>query len=180
MQTEFVSRLPDLLQDALRIHFGSAIAPTEEATLVKILMRVMHESLDKSTTMDNEDRMRVVANSTTSTLVNFFTESGGCDLKSISEFCSRVASHAAGVHDELRKDYLTGLKGSAPASPYLSKTKGVYEYIRETLGIRMHGFENYSGFVNGLGVDDVSVGENISTIYEVCVHSTSQLLSCLY
>jgi phenylalanine ammonia-lyase len=167
LQVEFMARLPDLLRDALQIHFGSSIAPTKADALLKSLVRVMHEGLDKTATMDNEDRMRTVANSTASTLVNFFAESGG-DLKAINEFCSRVASHTAGIHDELRKDYLTGVKGAVPASPYLSKTKGVYEYIRETLGVKMHGIENYTGFVNGLSVDELSIGENISTIYEVC------------
>lgn len=168
LQAEFMSRLPDLVRDALQIHFGSSIAASEEDNLVNSLVRVMQESLDKSTTMDNTDRMQVAASSTTATLVKFFVgSSNGGDLKSISEFCSRVASHTAALHDELRKDYLTGVKGSTPASPYLSKTRSVYEYIRETLGIRMHGFENYSNFANGLGVDDVSIGENISIIYEV-------------
>jgi phenylalanine ammonia-lyase len=167
LQMEFMARLPELVGDALRIHFGSSITPVVEDILVKSLVRVMQESLDKSTTMDNEDRMRVVADSTTSTLVNFFAESDGCNLKKIHEFCSRVASHTAGVHDELRKDYLTGVKGTTPASPYLSGTKGVYEYIRETLGVKMHGYENYYGFANGLCVDELSIGENISTIYEV-------------
>ncbi|KAJ3568390.1 hypothetical protein NP233_g5747 [Leucocoprinus birnbaumii] len=166
LQTEFMARIPNILRDALHIHFGHSIAPNEEDNLVKDLVRVMHEGLDKTTTMDNEDRMRSAAHMTTPTLVKFFADSNGCDLKMINEFCSRVTSHAAGIHDELRKDYLTGVKGATPASPYLSKTKGLYEYIRETLGVRMHGYENYSGFVNGLGVDDVSIGENISIIYE--------------
>lgn len=172
-----MSRLPDLVQDALRIHFGLAIPSKEEETLVKSLVRVMRETLDRSTIMDNEDCMLAVANSTTSTLVKFFAESGNCDLKSLNEFCSRVASHSAGVQDELRKDYLTGLKGSTPASSYLSKTRVVYEYIRETLGVKMHGLENYSGFVNGLGVDAVSIGENISIIYEVGDLSTFMVKS---
>ncbi|KXN85379.1 Phenylalanine ammonia-lyase [Leucoagaricus sp. SymC.cos] len=166
LQAEFMARLPNLLRDALRIHFASKITLADEDVLVSSLIRVMHETLDKFTTMDNEDRMRAVADSTTSTLVNFFAESDGVDLKTINEFCSRVASHTAGIHDELRKDFLTGLKGATPASPYLSRTKAVYEHIRETLGVKMHGFENYTGFVNGLCVDELSIGEKISIIYE--------------
>lgn len=173
LRTEFLARLPDLIRDGLKIHFGASIPASEEDNLVKTLFYVMRETLDKSTTMDNVDQMRAVANSSTTTLVNFFVQqsqasetSSMLDFKAFSEFGSRIASHTAAYHDELRKDYLTGLKGPAPASPYLSKTKGVYEFVRVTLGVRLHGFENYSGFTNGLGVDDVSVGENISTIYE--------------
>lgn len=162
-----MAQVPGLLRNALQIHFGPCIAPTKEAVLVNSLVRAMQESLDRSTNMDNEDRMRVVANSTTSPLVNFFAESTECDIKSINEFCSQVATHTAGLHDELTKDYLTGVKGAAPASPYLNKTKGMYEYIRKTLGVKMHGYENYTGFVGGLCADELSIGENISIIYEV-------------
>ena len=160
-------QVPGLLRNALQTHFGYCIAPTEEGVLVNSLVRAMQESLDRSTNMDNEDRMRVVANSTTSPLVNFFAESAECDIKSINEFCSQIAAHTAGLHDELTEDYLTGVKGAAPASPYLNKTKEMYEYIRKTLGVKMHGYENYTGFVGGLCADELSIGENISIIYEV-------------
>ncbi|KAJ3513420.1 hypothetical protein NLJ89_g2951 [Agrocybe chaxingu] len=62
--------------------------------------------------------------------------------------------------------YLSGARGPAPASRYLNKTCPVYEFVRLTLGIRMHGSENYHHFVNGLGVEDVTVGQNISLIHE--------------
>lgn len=42
----------------------------------------------------------------------------------------------------------------------------VYQYIRTTLGVKMHGHENNTVFANGLGGDDVSIGENISAIQE--------------
>lgn len=163
-----MARMPDLIRDALRVHFGPSLTGTEEETLVKSLGRVTQESLDKSTTMDNMDRMRTVANSTTTTLVQFFSASAsGCELKTINEFCARVAYHSGALLDELRKDYLTGIKGNAPASPYLGKTRPVYEFVRETLGVKMHGSENYGNFANGLNADEVSIGENISTVYEV-------------
>lgn len=166
LQADFMAQLPDLLRDALQIHFGSYITPAEEGVLLNSLVRAMQESLDRSTTMDNEDRMRMVANSTTSPLVNFLAEYTECDVKPINEFCSRIATHTAGLYDELTRDYLVGVKGAVPASPYLGKTKGMYEYVRKTLGIKMHGYENYTGFASGLCVDELSIGENISIIYE--------------
>jgi len=35
-----------------------------------------------------------------------------------------------------------------------------------TLGIKMHGIENLNYFANGLGVDDLTMGQNISLIHE--------------
>ena len=136
----------------------------------------MKTTLNKTTTMDNVDRMHVVAASTTTIFVDFFAAEDVADasllssaLASISQFRSQVASRAAILLDQLRRDYLSGERGAAPATPYLSKTRSLYEFIRITLGIRMHGSENYSRFVNGLGVEDVSIGENVSVIYEVCL-----------
>ena len=72
--------------------------------------------------------------------------------------------------DELRRDHLSDSRGKGPASLYLNKTHPVYEFVRVTLGIWMHGFENYHRFSRGLGVEDITVGqpENISLIHEVC------------
>jgi phenylalanine ammonia-lyase len=44
----------------------------------------------------------------------------------------------------------------------------VYEFVRLTLGIKMQGAENYASFVNGLGVDEETIGQKVSLIHEVC------------
>lgn len=132
----------------------------------------MQETLDKTTTMDAVDQMRVVADSTTTVLVDLFTGSEALaseapSLSSIASFRSNVSSRATESLQQLRSCYLSGNRGAAPAALYLGKTRSLYEYVRITLDIRMHGTENYSGFTNGLGTDDVTIGQNISTIYEV-------------
>ncbi|KAF8867997.1 L-Aspartase-like protein [Gymnopilus junonius] len=53
-----------------------------------------------------------------------------------------------------------------PAAAELRKTMLIYKYIRKDLGIKMHGGENYVQFANGTGVEDVTIGYNISKIYE--------------
>ena len=134
----------------------------------------MSETLDATTTMDASDRMIKVAGSSTTCLVDFFTghnfveaTSMGVALTSIPAFRAQVASRANNLLVQLRADYLSGAKGAAPASHCLNKTRPIYEYVRITLGIKMHGSENNSMFSNGLGVDDVTVGQNISFIQEV-------------
>lgn len=128
--------------------------------------------------MDAAERMQKVAASTTIPLLDFFTGSSFCNpslvgpaLTSIPTFRAQVASRAFSLLDTLRKDYLSGARGAAPASPYLNRTRPVYEFVRLTLGIRMHGSENYHRFVHGLGVEDVTIGQNVSLIHEVRLHS---------
>jgi len=124
--------------------------------------------------MDAPEQMQKVAASSSTILLDLFTEPAFVDaalvgalLAEIPLFRSRVASRAASLLDDLRKNYLSGARGAAPASRYLNKTRPVYEFVRITLGIRMHGSENYSRFANGLGVEEVTVGENVSLIHEV-------------
>ena len=135
---------------------------------------VLYDTFNATSTMDAEERMQKVAASSTTPLLDFFTGPSFSDpslvgpaLTSIPTFRARVASRAYSLLDNLRRDYLSGARGPAPASRYLNRTRPVYEFVRLTLGIRMHGSENYHRFVNGLGVDDVTVGQNVSLIHEV-------------
>ena len=69
--------------------------------------------------------------------------------------------------EQLRRAYLSGERGAAPAAAYLGKTRPFYEFVRVELGVRMHGAENLDRFANGMGVDDVTIGQKISVINEV-------------
>ncbi|KZV73963.1 hypothetical protein PENSPDRAFT_648362 [Peniophora sp. CONT] len=62
--------------------------------------------------------------------------------------------------------YLEGKRGRAPGAHLLKRTRPVYEFVRNKLGVQMHGAENAGLFPNGLGMDVPSIGENVSKIYE--------------
>jgi phenylalanine ammonia-lyase len=132
----------------------------------------MKATLERTSTMDAADQMLEVASSSSTMLLNFiaspeYASSQGSTLAAIPGFQAKVALQGATLLNKLRREFLSGQRGASPASPYLGKTRSVYEFIRVKLGIRMHGAENYNSFVNGLGVDDVTVGQNASVIYEV-------------
>jgi phenylalanine ammonia-lyase len=122
--------------------------------------------------MDAEDQMREVAASSSTLLLKFFTNpefdgAASSALAAVPGFQSRVAERGATLLHALRGEFLSGERGRAPASMYLGKTGPLYEFIRVKLNIKLHGIENYSGFANGLGVDDVTIGQNITAIHEV-------------
>lgn len=174
LQHDFISGLENIVNNELISIFGSFLSSSQQTTLFKKLLDVMKLNLEKTCTMDNVDQMQTTAAATTTVFVDFFATSEFTDssvasfaISSISQFRSHVASRAVNLLDQLRRDYLSGERGLAPAGPYLGKSRLLYEYVRVTLGIRMHGSENYARFVNGLGVEDVSIGENISRIHEV-------------
>ena len=122
--------------------------------------------------MDTSERMKKIAGSSTNMLLDFFTGSSLADSAQAAALCSipsfrvRIAERLASLLDDLRRDYLSGGRGPAPASQYLNKTRPIYEFVRVTLGIRMHGSENYHNFEKGLGVEDVTIGQNVSLIHE--------------
>ncbi|KAJ7072252.1 L-Aspartase-like protein [Mycena amicta] len=165
MQEEFVAGLREITREELQRSFGSSF--TEPEILCEVF-NVMKVTLEKTTTMDVDDQMGSVVASTSTLLLNLLVSAGPQEptLTVIPCFQANVAASAATLLQKLRGDFLTGQRGPSPASLHLGKTKAMYEFIRVQLGVKMHGIENYSSFPCGLGVDDVTIGQNITSIYE--------------
>jgi phenylalanine ammonia-lyase len=174
LQAEFIAGLKEIASDEVNHFFGSALSGSVLSSVTSQIFRVMREKFEATSSMDAAPRMDVVAAASTTTLVDFFTGPGFDDLASagtfltaIPKFRATIARRATALLDQLRVDYLSSARGKAPASMHLNRTRSVYEFVRITLGIRMHGSENYNRFVNGLGVEDVTIGQNVSLIHEV-------------
>lgn len=170
LQAEFNCKLITIVEEELSTHFDTSLPRHESASIFRDILKSMYRTLDSTTTMDAAPRMTKVASASVSVLVDFFTASPSADLSALSAipaFRVSVASRATSLLVTLRQEYLSGSRGLAPASKYLNKTRPIYEFVRKTLGIRMHGSENESVFSNGLGVDDVTIGQNVSLIHEV-------------
>ena len=169
LQADFKRALIPIVEEELNAHFGERL-DRRESTVFQDVLKCMYQTLDSTTTMDAAPRMMRVAGAALPILVDFFT-TGSADpspLSAIPAFRGSVASRATSLLMTLRKEYLSGARGHAPASNYLNKSRPIYEFVRKTLAIRMHGSENESEFANGLGVEDVTVGQNVSLIHEVC------------
>lgn len=173
LQKDFVAGLNTIASEELAATFGSCLPKHKLQSITSKVRIEMQKTLETTSTMDAPEQMQKVAASSSTILLDYFTgpafvdpEATGSILANIPLFRSRVASRATLLLDDLRKNYLSGARGAAPASRYLNKTRPVYEFVRITLGIKMHGSENYSRFANGLGVEEVTVGENVSLIHE--------------
>ncbi|KAF9033255.1 phenylalanine ammonia-lyase [Hymenopellis radicata] len=168
LRRDFDSGLRDILADELAKLFSTHLSSEEIDLLHSSLVATGLRTLDRTSTMDAVDQMKEMTASLTPILVEAFTCTRVMNdaLSAIPRYRHNVAARASSLLDGLRKSYLSGERGAAPASPLLGKTRAVYEYIRISLGVRMHGAENYRRFPNGLGVDDQTIGQNISTIYE--------------
>ena len=184
LRLEFSQYFKVILEEEVASSFGSFISPSQQTTLSFKLFTIMLQIFDKTTVMDSADQMRAVAASSASVIMDFFCNTESSDnsiscpsLTLITDFRSHISTKATSLHKNLRKSFLSGAVGHAPASPYLGRTKRLYEFVREGLGIRMHGSENFKSFPNGIGTDEVSIGQNISKIYEVCFDLSHLLLT---
>lgn len=172
LQAELYEGLNTIILEELQNTFGSALEGSNFRTLAKEVQRTMRDTFDTTSTMDAAARMKKVASSSTTCLVDFFTGDSftssavGATLTSIPSFRTRVSSRSEALLQQLRSDYISGARGAAPASKYLNKTRPIYEYVRINLGVRMHGSENLNNFADELGVEDVTIGQNISYIQE--------------
>ncbi|KAK0195746.1 L-Aspartase-like protein [Armillaria mellea] len=174
LRQELIDGVARVVKEELTDLYAPVLSHSDLTSITSKVQKTLIDTLDHTTTMDATERMIKVAASSTTVLVDFFTSctfaSGpsatGSALTSIPLFRSRVASRATTLLDQLRRSYLSGERGPAPASKHLKKTRPLYEFVRITLGIRMHGSENYHRFVNGHGTDEVTVGQNVSLIHE--------------
>ncbi len=181
MQAEFNRELIPIVEEELSTHFCSSVARHGSSSVFRDVLKSMYRTLDSTATMDAEPRMLKVAGASVSVIVDFFTMDAAdpTPLSAIPAFRTSVATRATSLLVTLRKEYLSGARGPAPASKYLNKTRPIYEFVRKTLGIRMHGSENENLFAMGPGVEDVTVGQNVSLIHEVRFTFTDVESECL-
>ncbi|KAH9174925.1 phenylalanine ammonia-lyase [Lactarius sanguifluus] len=141
-------KLHEIVHEELVVNFGSHVSPSEVEPLFKQVFGAML----------NGQRMAKVASSSDSILF--------AGLSGLSGFNDSVSERATTSLMTLRGAYLAGSRGPAPARDHLTKTQPVYEFVRENLGIGMHGLTNHESFPDGLDIEEATIGENVSLIYE--------------
>lgn len=175
LQEEFNAGVITILDEELHSRFAQNLSRQDLASLTSRIVKEVLASLDETTTMDAAARMVKVAASTSTILIDFFTQccfapdstmNVGTALALIPSFRASIASRMTSLIDELRRAYLSGARGPAPASKYLKHTRPLYEFVRLKLGVRMHGSENFNLFANGHGFDESTTGERVTLIYE--------------
>ncbi|KAH9856013.1 phenylalanine ammonia-lyase [Lenzites betulinus] len=167
MQYDFQLEADTILREELTRFFGPHLSNTDLTTLLPLVSRQVRRSLEATSTMDAALRMRTVAAATTTPLVDFCAQHAGLTaLDQIVAFREALATRLLDAATRLREEYLGGAKGATPASQYLGRSRPVYEFVRVTLGVRMHGAENLHKFQHGPGVEEQTIGQNISIIHE--------------
>lgn len=167
MQSELATGIDAITHEEIKSKFGDDLTAEQVKTLASKVLAAVHANIDTTSTMDAEPRFKAAAAATTTTIVDFFSEnsiSSPSAFAGITTFRAELASRSTALVEKLRTEYLTGAKGPAPASRFLNKTRGVYEFVRLTLGIKMHGEVNLKVF--SPEIQEQSIGQNVSLIHE--------------
>jgi hypothetical protein len=171
MQDEFLKALDGIIAEELSSAFAPAMSEVQLSVLLAPAMAAAHTSFAQTSNMDADTRLGELLGAVARTIVEVLTLSAPADgavpLGALGALRAAAGRRGAALLRDVRRAYLCGERGPAPASRYLRGTRPVYDFVRTTLGIRMHGKENLDDFSHGLGVEDVTVGENVSVIYEV-------------
>ena len=171
MQMKFGLELNSIAVKHLFALFGPYLQSTTLSALIPELLRALHRSLDSTTTMDAEARLTTVAGAAAVPLLDALAKHNGHlpaeAYESIQTFRRQVAREGLSRLESLRCEFLNGERSQAPASEYMGRTKVVYEFVRLKLGIQMHGKENLAQFADGLNETELTIGHNITLIYEV-------------
>lgn len=188
---ELREALPGLIRSSLLNTFPSLTDNTMITSLVAAIIPALTEALDRTTTLETNARMYKVAGACVVPLVTALSTSPvqGAELGALPVFIASVAAALENKLTELRCAYLgvqpfavrgaspsawqteVAWRGPTPASKYLApRTRALYEFVRVTLGVRMHGAGNLRGDVfgmrDGLEGEDGTIGNGVSVICE--------------
>lgn len=186
MQYEQICKMQEVLRAEAWNHLHGYIST--EKTLDELCSHLapsLRDAFAANTTKDTERMMETVASACTAPIVEFLTSclrdppTSGSNMPSAVDLLSSMAAFrasfiqksAASLQD-FRKIYLENSARSS--TPVLTSriladgTRPVYEFIRNELGIGLHGLDNLCEFKNGF--EEPLIGDDVSRIYE-CIQN---------
>lgn len=169
IQRQIYTVLEDQIQRSISAHFSTWIdGPNQRALATRVFVRIS-KRLDETSARDLRARLSDAYMAAAEELVEHFTSlpsGGGADpLRSIWAWRAASASETHDLHRKLTLQYLQDPKG-CHASPLLGKTARLYEFVRRTLGVPMHGMNNFVEFKGEQGEMRETIGGYVSVIYE--------------
>ncbi|KAK0194557.1 phenylalanine ammonia-lyase [Armillaria mellea] len=168
MQHDFLTGLNLIAESELTSAFK--LKSSDVLDLSSLVNRVLRNSYHSTVTMDLKEQMQAVASSCIPVIVKFFATNSSLHyqpaLSDIMAVTNAFATRGIDLMNQLRDQYLTGLKGRAPASPYLGRTCRIYQFIRMELSVPMHGEENLKRSGNAPYANTQTIGHQVSVIYK--------------
>lgn len=186
-----------VVRDVVRHEFALSGADQLVDKIARKVLPQIYDALDRTTSMDTVPRMAKVASEAVSPLIEglAWLDLSALDLGKVASFRTTLADRLVALLTELKCAYMgvsladvrrgrTGStptptpvfdiapRGRTPASGFLApRTRVLYEFVREGLGIGIHGADNLRGSVFGMrdgmmpGVEEAEMGGLVDTTF---------------
>lgn len=153
--------------------FSGNVQPTLFDTLIRDLTEVFMGTFWKNTAMDAAEQVHTAVDNLVSRLLQeVFQNYDSFDILRIRgilpEYRVELETECLGLLKTERECFLTCPVEKLPTPEFIGLgSRHIYRFIRNNLGIRMHGVENLVAFEGGLNSQEATTGEHISLIYDV-------------
>lgn len=155
------------IAESLRQHFGAFVSTEAELdALVSKVKKALAKRLDQTASYDLEPRWHDAYSMATGAVVEHLSTSPSLassamnPLVSLNEWKLESARKAIELTREVRERFWSTPSGSAPALEYLGRTKALYLFVRETVGVKARRGDVFEG------KPAATIGSSVSKIYD--------------
>ncbi|KAE8227235.1 hypothetical protein CF319_g274 [Tilletia indica] len=168
VQAEFKLKLAEQIEESIERFFSTWINQHDQVALGKKVALRLARRLDETSARDLHSRLTDAYTFAGYELIEYFTSlpsGGGADpLRTIMSWRDYSAEQTAVLHRRVTQKYLDDPRG-CHASPMLGRSRAIYQYVRRTLAVPMHGKENALEFSGEGGKMNQTIGGWVSIIY---------------
>lgn len=165
LEHTFASTFNPSVHSALTTAFGLYLSDRELASLALKVKSAIWRRLEQTTSADLVDRWKDAFAFASSLVMEALvsshqspTTSAGNPLTAIASWRSTSSLSAIALTQKLRNEFFEAI--TSPTVNSLGRTRGLYTFVRETLGVKMRRGDVF------LGKREKTIGSNVSIIYE--------------
>ncbi|GAA6059874.1 hypothetical protein JCM10212_007079 [Sporobolomyces blumeae] len=170
IEKEFIKLHNPAIVDSVKQHFGAFVASEGELDgLVSSVKKALAKRLDQTASYDLEPRWHDAFSSATGAVVEYLSAKPGAALSSsaganplvtLNDWKLASAQTAIALTRQVRDRFWSTPSSQAPALDYLGRTKALYLFIREDVGVKARRGDVFEGKAGP------TIGSSVSKIFE--------------
>ncbi|GAA5861329.1 hypothetical protein JCM1840_005336 [Sporobolomyces johnsonii] len=167
IEFEFKKLFDPTLATSLKQHFGAFLSTDAEiASLAIKVKKALDKRLDQTATYDLAPRWHDAFSSATGVVVEHLaaspadTTGSANPLVAVTEWKLSSAQTAIALTRQVREQFWTTPSSQAPALQYLGRTRALYSFVRDEVGVKARRGDVF------VGKPEATIGSSVSKIYE--------------
>lgn len=160
LEFAFKDKFNPSVLESLSHHFGEFLDVAALGTLASKIRSAIWRRLEQTTSVDLAPRWEDAFAFVSSLVLDALATSSSTanPLSSIARWRTISAAAAVQLTRELRDDFFAA--STSPTSAYLGRTRSIYDFVRETVGVKARRGDVF------LGRQEKTIGSNVALIYE--------------